>query len=256
MMFRVGAQSTPPTDCPPPSPAAQCATPASQTKKQAWPQGANITVNIDPTYNTEQRNAIVQSFQNWQTAGGSAGNNSGVRFSFTYNSTPPSMTPPAGTYNVQVWNRDSPRDSGYGGDNAVANNGTNAISQEIWINTKTTDPCALAQTAAHEIGHGFGLGDCSDCADGSSVMVEGNDGYNSLNGTYGPTTCDNNTVKSVAQYPATKTVSTSSGGGGTKGSNIQTFDYYECTTYYWVLYNSWDDGRTWQEVDRWEAGCW
>lgn len=47
------------------------------------------------------------------------------------------------------------------------------------------------------------------------------------------------------------------GGGGTnKGSNIRLPGSYECTTYYWVLYNSWDDGQTWFEVDRWYAGCW
>jgi hypothetical protein len=110
------------------------------------------------------------------------------------------MTPPAGTYNVQVWNRDPPRDPGLGGDNAVTSNGTNAVAQEIWLNTQTSDPCALAQTSAHEIGHGFGLGECPGCPIWSSVMVEGNNGYNSTNGTYGPTACDNNRVREIGQY--------------------------------------------------------
>lgn len=144
LMLRVGAQGTPPTNCPPAATPTQCSNPGSQTKKQTWPQGANVTVNIDPSYNTTQRNAIVQTFQNWQSAGGSSGNGSGVSFTFTYNQNPPSTTPPAGTYNVQVWNRNSPRNPGYAGDNAVTDNGTNAGSQEIWINTQTTDPCALA----------------------------------------------------------------------------------------------------------------
>jgi hypothetical protein len=46
------------------------------------------------------------------------------------------------------------------------------------------------------------------------------------------------------------------GGGAGKGGNIQMPNSYECTSYYWVLYNSWDDGKTWFEVDRWYAGCW
>lgn len=82
----------------------------------------------------------------------------------------------------------------------MIDNGTNAVSQEIWVNTLTTDPCALAQTVAHETGHGFGLGECSGCADGSSAMVAGNNGYNSLNGTYGPTSCDSAQVKTTGQY--------------------------------------------------------
>jgi hypothetical protein len=47
-----------------------------------------------------------------------------------------------------------------------------------------------------------------------------------------------------------------SAGVGSKGGNLQSYDYYQCTTYYWVLYNSWNDGQTWFEVDRWYAGCW
>jgi hypothetical protein len=196
--------------------------------------------------------AIEQVFTNWQAAG--TANGSGVTFTFTHNSTPPSMQPPPGTYNAQVWNRNPPQAPGKGGGNETNNNGIVTVAQEIWINTQTTDPCAVAQTAAHEIGHGFGLGHCQNCGRASSVMVEGTEGYNSSNGTYGPTTCDNNVVQTVGQYPKSKTAQT--GGGGTKGITIQNFNKYECTTYWWVLYYSWDDGQTWAEQDRWEAGCW
>jgi hypothetical protein len=167
------------------------------------------------------------------------------------------MTPPAGTYNVQVWNRDPPRNTGFGGDSSVTDNGTNAVSEEIWINTQTTDPCALAQTAAHEIGHGFGLGECPGCADGSSAMVEGNDGYNSLNGTYGPTSCDNNTVKSVAQYRTSLPPPTRSGGGGGNivGLDSGGYDTY-CTPYTWDHYISYDGGKTWKYLYSEYAGCW
>ena len=127
--FEVNAQTEPPADCPPMYPV-QCHAPQTKPegKRQAWPQGAHITVNIDPSYNDEQRRAIEKAFQNWQAASGTGGNGSGVTFTFTYNTTPPSMNPPAGTYNIQVWNRNSPHAPGAGGDNAVADNGTNAIS--------------------------------------------------------------------------------------------------------------------------------
>jgi hypothetical protein len=97
--FVVTAQNTPPTDCPP-TPPAQCSNPATTTRAQAWLQGAHVTVNIDPSFTPEKQRAIEQAVQNWQGAG-----SSGVTFTITHNSTPPSMTPPAGTYNAQIWNR-------------------------------------------------------------------------------------------------------------------------------------------------------
>ena len=65
------------------------------------------------------------------------------------------MTPPPGTYNVQVWNMNSPQNPGLAGDNAVTRSNGRVVAQEIWINTQTTEPCALAQTSAHEAGHGL-----------------------------------------------------------------------------------------------------
>jgi hypothetical protein len=70
----------------------QCCAPAATTTAQTWPSSAHVTVNIDPSFNTAQRTAIVQSFQNWQAAGSLNGNGSGVVFTFTYNASPPSMS--------------------------------------------------------------------------------------------------------------------------------------------------------------------
>ncbi|MFZ0064293.1 MAG: hypothetical protein WAL47_19850 [Pyrinomonadaceae bacterium] len=95
----------------------------------------------------------------------------------------------------------SPQNPGLAGDNAVTQSNGHVVAQEIWINTQTTEPCALAQTTAHEAGHGFGLGEASGCSDSTSVMNASTNGYNSLTGTYGPTTCDNTKVNQVAQYP-------------------------------------------------------
>ena len=110
----VSAQNTPPTNCPPiPTPASCANSPQTTTSQQAWPQGAHVTVNIDPSFSPEKRAAIQQAVQNWTNAGSSA-----VTFTFTYNSTPPSMTPPSGTYNVQIWNQNPPApNSGSAGGN-------------------------------------------------------------------------------------------------------------------------------------------
>lgn len=48
-----------------------------------WPQGATVTVYIDPSYNTDQTNAIKAAFTNWQNSTGPNGNSSGVTFTFT-----------------------------------------------------------------------------------------------------------------------------------------------------------------------------
>ena len=199
-MTVVKAQDVPPTNCPP-TPALQCCQPTTTSSSQSWPQGAHVNVNIDPSFSTAQRAAIVQSFQNWQAAGSLSNNGSGVTFTFSYNTNPPSMTPPPGTYNAQVWHQDPPRNTGLAGDNAVTQSSGRVVAQEIWINTQTTDPCALAQTTAHEAGHGFALGEAPGCANNTSVMNAGTNGYNGTTGTYGPTTCDNSKVNQVAQYP-------------------------------------------------------
>ena len=43
---------------------------------------------------------------------------------------------------------------------------------------------------------------------------------------------------------------TPSGGGGEQPPPEP------CTAYWWVLYESYDGGQPWQEIDRWYAGCW
>jgi hypothetical protein len=108
---------------------------------------------------------------------------------------------PAGTYRAQVNNfaNPDPNLAGKAGVNSVDVLNGQVVGQEIWVNPAATDPCAVAQTVAHEIGHGFGLGHCATYPDNATVMMTGNRGYDSLNGTYGPTTCDNNVVKSRSQ---------------------------------------------------------
>ncbi len=135
LVLQVSAQSVEPSGCPPTYPT-QCSDPGTTTRSLTWPQGVNVNVNIDPSFNQAQRDAAKRAFENWQSAGDTAttgGNNSGVRFTFTFNPTPPSMTPSAGTYNAQVWNRNSPAHPARGGDNAVQPNSgnTNIISQEM-----------------------------------------------------------------------------------------------------------------------------
>jgi hypothetical protein len=82
--------------------------------------------------------------------------------------------------------------------------GSHLFSAAIAINQYITDPAAIAQVVAHELGHTFGLDDCPTCAANSSVMATP-DTANSLNttrGTDGPTPCDNAVVKQQEQPPS------------------------------------------------------
>lgn len=49
----------------------------------SWPQGAEVTVYIDSSYNENQTNAIKAAFTNWENSRGANGNNSGVTFTFS-----------------------------------------------------------------------------------------------------------------------------------------------------------------------------
>lgn len=107
----------------------------------------------------------------------------------------------------------------------------------------------------HEIGHGMGLADQNAGQNGASIMNGAvancpNDscGRKPLN----PTPCDSSVVAQEPQYH----VFYDGGGGGGGGEYYG--DYYGgyCTPYYWVYYESWDGGKTWDIVDVSYAGCW
>lgn len=121
----------------------------------------------------------------------------------------------------------------------------------------------------HELGHTMGLSDASgipgyDQTARNSVMnglTSGCPNDNcTFNGAQGnlPTSvtpCDNSTVNMVTNYAYLADNGGGLGGGGGDGGGGGYY-YYPCTPYYWVYYESWDGGETWEEVDRWYAGCW
>ena len=121
----------------------------------------------------------------------------------------------------------------------------------------------------HELGHTMGLGEASGTPGGSqtpqnSVMNQLTGGCPNdnctVNGTQGGnlptyvTDCDNTSVSSVLTYAYLA----DNGGGGVGGGDGGGggYYYYPCTPYYWVYYESWDGGETWEMVDYWYAGCW
>ena len=188
----------------------------SDPKRAAWQQGAQVQVNIDPSFTAQERQAIQAALTNWNNANGSSGNGSGVTFlSPTFNSTPIS-----GVNTMQVIKQPPPTCTSCPGTADGTYGATSRESALISINPNWSPNSfpnydALKHIMAHETGHTFGMGNCtSGCScspSPSSVMVVGCQvPPSSL--PQGPTPCDNNKVKQVGQYG-----SGSGGGGGGLG---------------------------------------
>jgi hypothetical protein len=174
-------------------------------KAWAWPQVAEVQVNIDPSFNEQERQAIQTALTNWNNANTSTGNGSGVQFlQPTYSSTPIS-----GTNTMQITREAPSTCPTCPGTAGGATNGTNRTDALISLNPNPAFGSFLTNTMAHEVGHTFGLGNCTStcsCWPQNSVMAVGCSQTGAPNG---PTPCDNTMVRQVGQYVA--------GGGGEEG---------------------------------------
>src|SRR5215210_5811603 len=94
---------------------AQCKTPIVHTNRAfGWKTGVTVQVNIDPAYNTDQRNALAAAFTNWNNVKDTVCPN--VTFGTpTYSPTPiagPNIGGNASTPKFQVYKQDPPDGSG------------------------------------------------------------------------------------------------------------------------------------------------
>lgn len=175
-----------------------CGGPPPKGARWAWPRGAEVTVNIAPEISplTGARQAVESAFENWQRAGGPAGNARGVRFTFTYLENPPAGP---GTFRVRLGRVKG----GAQAKTLLFSETDGLVSAVCVIDARVTDPVAIANAAAHEIGHTFGLAECDDCAPGASVMTRYSGDYNdTVTGRNGPSACDNGAVRALGETPA------------------------------------------------------
>jgi hypothetical protein len=168
-----------------------------------WPESTTIKVIIHSNPSTDgftstQRNAIWQAFANWNGYNGISGNCSYVTFSQS-----------SGEYICEVIK------VGYlngpaGLDETGANNGSFQTSTLIRINPIVIPGDSflsqLTSAMAHEVGHTFGLGDCTDgsCPCQCTLMTY-------CNSLQNPTSADNNKVKDAGRFCL---ISDPSGGSG------------------------------------------
>jgi hypothetical protein len=120
-------------------------------------------------------------------------------------------------------------------------------STAMKINTNVTNPSAITETLAHEVGHTVGLAHCTDCPLNSSVMVatpipQGSDPWSYLIGLPGPNSCDIGAVYSIAwdyddcppveNGPCQDTCIPVMEDGGTEPTDYCTFPSTGCATGY------------------------
>lgn len=260
---------------------AQCTTRNSPgVVQKGFPRGANVQVYIDSnTFNAGQMNAIRTAFGNWQNA--STANNSNVTFTFV------NTIPPAGTYQYLVGHEQPVVNQGVRAESGtpISDSAGNTQQAVTVIDPRVTEPAAILELISHEIGHPMGLDDCLTCSSSDSVMAPGPNPNNPnfWNTVVGrptsPTPCDNQILQQ-SNYPAPcsnpemEFACPQNGGlwnsetcicephnhtgGGYVGGGGSTYPEpgYYCTPYYWVYYESWDNGETWYMVDMSYAGCW
>jgi len=168
-----------------------------------WAQNSTgVTYRIPSNATAEQTTQINQAFQSWTTANQS--NNSNVSFS--------NMGSSAGPAQITITLCNTPG-CAPGGNPAFTSGTTDSsgatVSAQITIDTTqvpTTDSDVL-RAILHEIGHTMGLGDLGQPNQPNCGMVAGGSVMNSIcNGSFANiptsvTTCDNNGVNALPQYP-------------------------------------------------------
>jgi hypothetical protein len=160
----------------------------------AWSKGDAVYVNFvnQSSYNDGQIQALKAAFTNWQAANSITGNCSSVTFIFD-------QAPPSGASTYDVTRGTLPNWLGLTGGQA---SGGFRIAAQTTLDSRVTDTTALTQLMAHEIGHSFGLGDCTSCSAATSVMtLPPCCNYNDTTaGRSAPSSCDNVSVQQNGAY--------------------------------------------------------
>lgn len=168
----------------------------SNPGKGSWPSGAEVNVNIDPSFTQEQKDAIVAALNSWNNARHYDGNSSLVVFKTpTYN--PTKLGSSFSSFNLDITKDTTIPSQGNASRGGTENYRTYS---EIKLNTNSipTFQGWFQHVAAHEIGHTFGMADCDNCDPCKTVMAS--PGMCSPTSPGGPTPCDNQKVQTVGNY--------------------------------------------------------
>jgi hypothetical protein len=167
-----------------------CTQPPPDFQERSWSPGRPVAVNIDPTFEQWQYEAIRDAFLNWNPYKHSC---SGVTFGpFTRN--PYNGNSLVGTYRVEVLNVAA---LGACSDVLPFISGGRTTGARMKLGLATLDNRHKLQFfTAHEIGHTFGLNDCTAVCNGSSVMGAGQNNCNGVpQDLTAPSACDNQVIR-------------------------------------------------------------
>jgi hypothetical protein len=191
--------------------------PLPSTNGAAWAHGATVTVIINsndfPT--SSAQTAVQNAFLAWQNAN----TNAGVTFVFTTGTAQPSPGQDLNTHYVSRSNTPTPGETHIAYTGSPTTEGNVTTSAVTNLNTNMTDVNAIRAVMAHEIGHTFGLDDCLDCEQGSTIMsrvvfncfcsavfcdqvVPYNGAHFGCPPLTGPTDCDATSANGNGNYPA------------------------------------------------------
>jgi hypothetical protein len=162
---------------------AQCNVAAKFDRGGVWAQGTHVAVWVSPDLSLGN-SSIQTALYNWARSDAAA--MMGVTLSLT---TDPNSA------NVRVYMGEVPGYPGAaGGWSGDANDGSGVVSGHMFIHPdRRASGLAIGQTFAHELGHPFGLMDCSmsmNCGARTTVMNVPSSMSDTSRGTLGPTSCD------------------------------------------------------------------
>ena len=159
---------------------------AARTGFWTWDSGSHVKVYIlQNDFTSEEILYLTKPLQLWDAAGESTG--SGVRLTYAgLTATPLECENCLTILRASVYNKKTRHGSEVKAHGII---GTRIIKYASISIDHKLDSKTLTNAVAHEIGHSFGLLDCYDCREGSTVMLRFT-GTNKSNGMEGPSRCD------------------------------------------------------------------
>lgn len=183
---------------------APCCRPPNPAGAVSFLQGAAVIVYINTSsgFTATEQDLIQQGMEDWNDEA----NDSGVSFNVVRTANPPAV---GGNNTIVVRYNDNFSTGAVAIMNMARNsNGTYGemiFNQNIRNSNPNTPPVVTMhpnftrETARHEVGHGFGLGNASNCQPGTTIMNPAGTGYNDTETQI--TGCDNAVINTQPTYP-------------------------------------------------------
>ncbi len=161
-----------------------------------WPPDTNVNVYfVRGMFTAKQRSTLLAAMKTWSEGSANAG--AGISFTYAGESDGLSRCQSCLTVTRRKVHQNDRKHYAFFNPLKQDRNGL-LVSAWIDFDFATTSPQALQGFMAHELGHGLGLLDCTNCKKKKTIM-NGFPGINKDNGLVAPTACDLEVVRKVYQ---------------------------------------------------------